>query len=84
MRSRRSGDGNAGGVRGMINDAADGEDRYHPFTKDEVDGGKKSMTIVVEEEKRVLVVDPFKLEKVPFWVLLETNKKKSEWREDRV
>ncbi|KAL5982759.1 hypothetical protein ACLOJK_016835 [Asimina triloba] len=48
----------------------------------EVDGGEKSVTVEVEEEKRVFVIDPFVPGKDPFRILLETNKKKSEWRKD--
>ncbi|KAL5992184.1 hypothetical protein ACLOJK_013099 [Asimina triloba] len=55
---------------------------YRPLSEDEADGDEKSVTVVVGKEKRVFVVDPIVLEKDPFRALLETNRRKSGWRED--
>ncbi|KAE8730860.1 Detected protein of confused Function [Hibiscus syriacus] len=48
---------------------------YRPLKSEEDGSGEAQVKVVVGKEKREFLVDPFVLDKSPFWVFIETMNK---------
>ncbi|XP_042489228.1 uncharacterized protein LOC122069301 [Macadamia integrifolia] len=55
---------------------------YRPISEEGFGNSGRPVTVVVGEEKREFLVDPFVLEEDPFRILMETMKKES--KEERI